>query len=158
MKKIKFNIVDFLLVIGIIAAIGVGVWYFTSSASGANVDVYFTVEFTQQFEDFADNIVISGEIRDSIRNTFLGRVERVEVRPAVTTTFDNLTGTWNRVYIPDRFDVYVTVVGQGNANPSQISVNGEAVRVGQEMFIAGRGFAGIGFITELSTAQRGGQQ
>ena len=156
MEKTKrgFNIVDMAVVAIIITVIAAGIWYFTTATGGEQVDVYFTVELRERMPGFEENIIIGGEIRDSVRNILLGYVVDIYMRPATLITFDSINNVFLTAYIPDRYDVYITVRGSGTESDSEIRTNGELVRVGQEMFLRGRGFAGIGFITELWTEVR----
>jgi len=158
MSKPKFNIIDGLVVLAIIAAIAVAIWFFTSAGFGNERYVYFVVEFQEQMPDFESKIIAGyspqAEVRDSIRNYFLGHVWDVQSRPAVLITFDNTTNTFVSETIPGRYDVYVTIRGAGTENESAIMSNGQIVRVGQEMFIAGWGYAGHGFITQIWTTAR----
>jgi len=157
-KKPRFNIIDALVILAIIAAIAAAVWFFTSTGFGHERYVYFVVEFQEQMPDFEDKITAGfapeAEVRDSIRNLFLGHVWDVHSQPAVLITFDNTTNSFISETIPDRYDVYVTIRGVGTENESAIMSNGNIVRVGQEMFIVGNGYAGIGFITQIWTTAR----
>ncbi|MCL2396823.1 MAG: DUF4330 domain-containing protein [Defluviitaleaceae bacterium] len=154
MSKPRFNIIDAVVILAIIAVIAAGIWYFSTARGGDQVGVYFVVEFRGRMPGFEDNIAVGGEIRDSIRNVLLGRVVYVDVQPATQTTFDNETGVFMLADLPDRYDVYVTIRGNGTENNSEIRSEGELVRIGQEMFLRGRGYAGIGFITHLWTDGR----
>jgi hypothetical protein len=154
----KFNIVDGLVILAVIVVIAAAVWFFAGASPGNERYVYFVVEFQEQMPDFMDNITAGNapgaEVRDSIRNYFLGHVQHYEKRPAVLITFDNTINEFISTTIPDRYDVYVTIRGAGTENESAILTNGHIVRVGQEMFIVGHGFAGIGFITQIWTTAR----
>lgn len=154
----KFNIVDGLMILAIIAGIAAAIWYFTSTGLGDERYVYFVVEFPAQMPDFEDNVYAGfapeAEVRDSIRNYFLGHAWDVWSRPAELLTFDNIANEFIIETIPDRYDVYITIRGVGTENESNIMSNGQIVRVGQEMFIAGNGYAGIGFITQIWTTER----
>ena len=154
----RFNIIDVLVVLVIIAVIAAAAWFFISAGFGDERYVYFVVEFQEQMPGFKDKIIAgyapSAEVRDSIRNYFLGHVWDVHSRPAALVTFDNTTNTFINGTIPDRYDIYVTIRGVGTENESAIMTNGQIVRVGQEMFIAGHGYAGRGFITQIWTTAR----
>ena len=160
MSKPRFNIIDVLVILAIIAAIAAAIWFFAGAGAGNERYVYFVVEFQEQMPDFEDRIraqtgyAPNAEVRDSIRNTFLGHAWDVWGQPAVLVTFDNTTNTFVSETIPDRYDVYVLIRGVGTENESAIMSNGHIVRVGQEMFIVGQGYAGIGFITQIWTTAR----
>ena len=157
-NKPKFNIIDGLVILAVIAIISAAVWFLTTAGPGDEVYVYFVVEFQGQMPDFENNVIAgyapNAEVRDSIRNYFLGHAWDVESRPAATVAFDNTTNTFVMATIPDRYDVYVTIRAVGTENHTAIQANGHTVRVGQEMFIRGRGYAGIGFITQIWTTER----
>ena len=158
MSKPRFNIIDGLVILAIIAIIAVGAWFLTSAAPGDERYVYFVVEFAGQLPDFEEKITAGmaaeAEVRDSIRLYFLGHAWDVRSRPAQIITFDNTANEFVLETIPDRYDVYLTIRGVGTEDDYSIQTNGQVVRVGQEMFIRGRGYAGIGFITQIWTTER----
>ena len=150
-QKPRFNIIDALVVLAIAAVVAAGAWFFSQAAYEANAYVYFTVEFRNQAEGFEDHIEIGGEVRDSVRNYFLGHVARIEVLPAHILNFDSTNNVFVLETIPERTDIYLTVRGRGHESISEITVEGHRVTIGREMNIRGRGFVGRGFITELRT-------
>ena len=154
----KFNIVDVLVILALIAVIAAAIWFFMSATPGYERYVYFVVEFQEQRPEFQDKIITGyvpeAEVRDSIRNYFLGHVWDVRTVPTMVTTLDNTTYTLVREPIPGRYDVHVTIRGAGTEDRTAIMANGQVVRVGQEMFIAGRGYAGHGFIIQVWTTER----
>ena len=154
MERPKFNIFDVFMLFVIVIVVAGGVWFITTRGDGMDTTVQIVVEFTNQPQDFVDSIVFGGEIRDSIRNFFLGYVMDVRVEPATRVTFNHEISQFVLESIPDRYDIYLTIVGYGTENPSFIRMEGQEKRVGQEVFLRGRGYAGIGFITEISTAPR----
>ncbi|MCL2574732.1 MAG: DUF4330 domain-containing protein [Defluviitaleaceae bacterium] len=159
-SKPKFNIIDALVILVILVVIAAGIWFLTSSGAGNERYVYFVVEFQEQLPDFEDRVrartgfAPEAEVRDSIRNLFLGHAWDVWSEPATLVTFDNTSETFILETIPDRYDVYVLIRGVGTENESAIMSNGQIVRVGQEMFIAGNGYTGIGFVTQIWTTWR----
>jgi len=146
----KFNIIDVLIILGVIAGIAGAVWFFTNATDTEDGYVEFVVELRQAMPHFMEQIDVGGEIRDSIRNYLLGRVVDMRYQPAVTMTFDNETGTFSNTIVPDRYDVYITIRGRGSWNDSQILTEGQPVRVGMDKFLRGRGFAAIGVVVEVT--------
>ena len=151
----RFNIIDKLLILGMIVLIGIAAYLLFFAASDAD-DVYtfFEVELRGQYPGFEDNIIIGGEIRDSVRNYLLGYVMDKRVLPAEIIVFNNDIQEFVIEYIPNRYDVFLTISGEGEETDSEITINNMPVRVGQEMFLRGRGYAGIGWVTELWTEVR----
>lgn len=146
----KFNIIDALIILGLIGGIAGAVWFFTNAADTEDGYVEFVVELRQAMPHFMEQIDVGGEIRDSIRNYLLGRVVDMRYQPAVTMTFDNETSTFSNTVVPDRYDVYITIRGRGSWNDSQILTEGQPVRVGMDKFLRGRGFAAIGVVVEVA--------
>jgi len=149
--KPRFNIIDAIVVLILAMIIVFGVWLFGDAISDANVYVYFTVEFRNQTQGFEDFIEIGGEVRDSVRNYFLGHIVDIEVLPAHIINFDFENQVYVMETIPDRIDIYLTIRGRGTANDYAIHVEGHLVTIGREMNIRGRGFVNRGFITMLRT-------
>ena len=151
MKKTRFNIVDLFALIVIVAIAGLAWWYFSSIDTGQDVNVIFVVEIRNMEADFAGKISEGDEVRDSIRNYFYGHVVSVEAIPMMNPTFNSEDLVFAQQRVPNRYDVRITIIGAGNETDSAISVYGNELRVGQEMFIRGLGFAGHGFLVGIRT-------
>jgi len=149
--KPRFNIIDAVVVLIIAGVVAFGVWFFGGATEEPNVHVYFTVELRNLEPNFDDFIELGGEVRDSIRNYFLGYVYDILVLPAHIITFDVENREYVMETIHDRVDIYLTVRGRGFASDYAIYVEGQLVTIGREMPIRGRGFVGTGFITMLRT-------
>jgi len=150
-SKPRFNIIDAVVVLILAAIIAFGVWFFGGAMDEHNVYVYFTVEFRNQAQGFEEFIEIGGEVRDSVRNYFLGYIVNIEVLPAHIINFDFENLEYVLETIPDRNDIYLTIRGRGTASDYAIHVEGHLVTIGREMNIRGRGFVNRGFITMLRT-------
>lgn len=153
--KRRFNIVDVVVILLIAAVIAGGAWFLATATDGFNSYVYLTVELLEQHPGFVDSVVIGDEVRDSVRNLFMGHVYAVREEPARLITFSFEQQAFVYEVIPERYDIFVTVRGRGFASPSVISLENIEVRVGQPMFLRSRGMAGHGFATELWTTERG---
>ena len=152
-KRGKFNIVDIFILLVIIGIIGLGIWFFANFARGDEVYVYFTIELRNREPGFAELILRDDEIRDSVRNYFLGHVAWVEAEPALMVNFDSTTNSFVEAIIPDRYDVFITIRGVGSESETYVRSHGHDMRIGQPMFIRGRGYAGVGYIVGLQTKE-----
>jgi len=151
----RFNVIDGVLIVLIIAMIAGAAWFFMRGGGGDLVYVYSTVEFQNMEIGFSDLVSIGDEIRCAIRNYHMGHVARVETKPSYMINFSIETEEFVRVYTEGYYDVYITIRGRGTANEGAIYSEGQIMRVGREISMGGRGYAHTGFITELRTAQRG---
>jgi len=158
MSKIlnKFNIVDVVLMLLVAVVIIGGIWFLTRDSGGEARYVYFTVEMRSMEEHFAEIPEIGGVVRCAIRNHFLGYVYDVRVEPFYIISFNPLEGIFFRDTVPERYDVFITVRGNGTETDLAIHSEGELIRIGREMSIGGRGFAHTGFVVYLRTEPRGG--
>ena len=96
-----------------------------------------------------DAIAAGGEIRDSVRNYFLGHIIGVSYQDAETTTFSTDAEEFTRQYVPERYDVFITIRGRGTFSPTETLTEGQPVRVGQAKYLRGRGFAAIGTVVGM---------
>ena len=149
-KRFKFNIIDVFIVLFVLAAAAGAIWFFTVVAGGETGYVEFTVEVREAMPELFEAIEIGGEIRDSVRNYFLGHITDVSYQNAVTTTFSTDDEVFTQQHVPDRLDIFITIRGRGNFNPSEILSEGQNVRVGQTKYLRGRGFAAIGTVVGIS--------
>ncbi|MCL2415927.1 MAG: DUF4330 domain-containing protein [Defluviitaleaceae bacterium] len=151
MKLNKFNIVDGVIVLAFLAVLAAGAFFLTRGGGGDEVMVFFDVEFQQMEQSFIELVEEGDEIRDAVRNYFLGHVYDVRIEPSVVLVFDSIEGRFMQTVTPERYDIFITVSGRGTESNEAIYVEGQIVRVGREMSITGKGYANTGFIVGLRT-------
>lgn len=152
----RFNAFDMIVIILILIVCVAAVSFLGGTNNQALADehktVYFTVEINDIVnEEYADKIEIGAAVKESTKGYYLGVVEKVDVRPTRRTATDFEKGAYKRVDVPDTYSVYVTLKCNGTETDSDISAEGQSIKVGKEMAIKGKGFAGLGYVTELRT-------
>ena len=156
--KRKFNIIDIFVVLIFIAVMAAAVWFFANIGDGYERYVYFTVELRGVMPGYEDYIIREmerqGEVRDAIRNYFLGTVYNVEVRQGTQLTFDQTNQEVRLELVPELNDIFLTIRGHGTQSYREILVEGQLVTIGRSMYIRGNGFANRGFVVELWTEER----
>jgi len=152
-KKTRFNIIDLFVVLILLAIMAAGIWFFAGRSADGDDYVYYVVELRQTLPGHAHEITVGGEIRDSVRNYFLGHVAYVHYYPARMVTFDQVSLTHSYVYVPERYDIFITIRGRGQITPSEIRVEGQPVRIGMEKWLRMYGFAGGGFVVGIDTGE-----
>ncbi|MCL2170090.1 MAG: DUF4330 domain-containing protein [Defluviitaleaceae bacterium] len=150
-KRGRFNIIDGLIVLVLLGIAAFAVWFF-SGPTGDEGYVYYVIEIRQAPPGYAEVFMGGGEIRDSVRNYFLGTVVHIRYQPAVQITFDHETLSFAEVYVPERYDIYLTIRGRGVVTHSQVLVEGQAVQVGMEKYIRMRGVAGVSTVVGIDTS------
>ncbi len=151
MKK-RFNIVDAILVLLIVAAVAVCLMFLRSreSAGGAqSTKVHFTVELRRVSREMIDCVETAGIGSNVYRSTdgqYLGTLESFTYTAQAETEFAAVSGEYAQYEVPDRYQLYLNVVGDGALSATDISVNGIAVKIGQEIYVKGKGYAGGGYV------------
>lgn len=152
-KKAKFSIIDGLIVVALLGIIAGGIWFFANNRGGEAGYITYVVELAQAHPGYAQNITIGGEIRDSVRNYFLGHVADVRYEPAVQINFNHYTQEFEQTLVPDRYDIYITIQGPATLGHSEIRVHGQPIRVGMDKFLRMHSFAGIGVVVGIDTGE-----
>lgn len=112
-KKFKFNIIDAIIVLVLIAAVAVLAYVFVfsdeSDVKGEECTVRYTVEFTSINDDFAEAIKEKDRVTfETDRKLDLGRVVSVDYGNSVKTGFNNVTGEEEYTAVEGLIDIVVT--------------------------------------------------
>ena len=147
-KKRRFNFVDFLLILLILALIGGAVYLFSSGEilrqfrSEQTGTISYTVEIIGVHEDYLDLIVKGDAVGNAVSKNSLGTVESVdysikqtELGYAESDKEDSLNpyvGVLNEH--SDRYNVLVTITAQGEYIPEDgYYINGTRIAVGEAL-------------------------
>ncbi len=159
-KKLKFNLVDVLIIIGIILAAAMCVYVLSSlkdtgSGSAAdNVKMRYSVEFKKKEKTVVDAFEAAAERGDSCfvseKEKAAATLKEVIAVPAKKATTNLETGEALFSDIEDKYDVTVVLESEGTETDKDILADGKApIKVGDEISVKGKGYAGYGFITSL---------
>lgn len=123
-KKYRFNIIDVLIIL-VVIAIGVVMYYYMSArntmASNLEVEVEYTVELKTVYIDYVDNINIGDKVVETVRDQQIGEVVEVVVSPAYNVATNTETG-----------ETYIAYYPQINGSEEEESTDGEASEEGEE--------------------------
>ncbi len=156
MKK-RFNIVDALLILLIVAAVAVCLMFLRSRESvggAASTQVHFTVELRRVSREMIDCVEAAGIGSNVYRSTdgeYLGTLENISYQKHVETEYAAALGEYVQYEVSDRYLLYLDIVGDGAQSATDFSVNGNAIRIGQEMFVKGKGYAAGGYVVGVRT-------
>ncbi len=157
-KKVKFNGMDLFIIIVALAVIVAGVYLLTDKGSAGgistskNVEVITVVELAGEDKEFADIIANGDIVGVGEKEKAMTRVENVEILPAKATGYDILDGQVLRTEIPDKYDIRVTLVGDGTEKESAIEIDGTAIRIGENAVLSSKNWAGKGYVIGLETS------
>lgn len=156
--KAKFNIIDALVIL-LIIAVGAFGYRFLNGRSGAgadsakNVKIQYNIELAEK-EGYMLGLINEGD------KVLIGEKEKIpatvvgtQVRPAQKIEFDGVSGQYINADIPERYDIVVMLESEGTESENSVSVQGTAIRVGTATTLKGRDYAGYGFVTEAHTEE-----
>lgn len=145
--RFKFNVMDVIIVLVLLAAVGAGVLLLgggSHEGSSETRTIELQVELAKQEEAFTKLPKVGDKADIGVKEKMNVTVTKVEVKPAMTTGEDILSGTCPLVEIPERYDVLITLEGEGVETDASVKLNGVAARVGDEAVIKSKNWAGVG--------------
>ena len=126
-SKIKFNVIDFLILLVIVIA--VFTVFFRSGLNDTIVDartsktIEMTVRINNVQEETFDILQIDDVLYAQFDSIELGKITAKSYRPAETyIALDD--GTIQKTYIPNRYDIFLTIEGKGNSTKEGNMLNG----------------------------------
>lgn len=155
-KKLRFNGMDFFIIIVIAAIAFAGVYLLggrgeSASSAEQNVNVTYTVELTGREENMLGLIKEGDAVMVGEKDKANMVVTAVEVSNAKTDGYDIEAGKVLRSEIPGEYDIKVTMSAVGTESATAIKVDGVALRVGQNAVLSSKGWAGSGYAIGLET-------
>lgn len=151
--KAKFNIIDALIIL-LIIAVGAAGYLFLNGRSEVvsndkNVKIRYNIELSEKGEYMTDLFKEGDRVTVGEKEKLPAVIVGAEVKPAVQSSFDEVNGRYINAEIPEKYDIVLTLESDATDSAGQVSVAGSAVRVGSSTMVKGRNFAGNGYITDL---------
>ncbi len=152
MKKVKWTIIDTLIILAIIVVCFVGYKMFgqtiTTPAQSNKAEVVVLV--SNKSKGFSKAIETGKKANLSLTEKDGGIVTRVETEPAATMTLNSINGTYQNVLNEEKEDVYIYVDAECDISDKHIKIGDTIVRVGENVAIRGKGYASEGFIVQVN--------
>lgn len=145
--RCKFNVMDIIIVLILLAAVGAGVLLLgggSNEGSAQTKTIELQVELAKQEEAFTKLPKVGDKANIGVKEKMTVTVTKVEVKPAITTAENIIDGTRPLVEIPERYDVLITLEGEGVETDEAVKLNDVAARVGDEAVIKSKNWAGVG--------------
>ncbi len=166
-SRIKFNILDVLIVLVVIAAFVVCFKFIGAKApEGESVlsivgaddrsNVHYTVEIRRTLPEYKENYEIGDRVYDSSTGAFIGVVEAIEALPATESIADTVNGEYKLSTYEGREDVYVTLKAVPKITDKGIMVGKHNIKVGKPMKIQNGTCVGEGYVVDVRTDTEGG--
>jgi len=158
-KKHKFNIIDILLIMIIVAAIGVLVYVLmgnTLISSSQNMTILYKIEIpiiqNAMLPDIR-KLQVGNEIFDSIRNQPIGNIDDIEIEDAYFNLENKATGIVERVLHPEHSRVVLTVRAQCEKSNIRYMVGGKNIMVGIVIHFRTQYFINSGYCIYLESEE-----
>lgn len=159
-SKVRFNAVDLIIVLVIIAVAAVGIYILMpKGASGSetsgekNVKAIVQIEFANKDEYLTTLPQVGDSVTIGVKEKMPATVTKVESVPAEKVSYDLVSGSASIQTIPGKYDVYVTMEADAVDTKDAIKINGSAIRIGDSDAVHSRGWAGHGFVTRLDITE-----
>ena len=159
-KQRRFNFVDFLIIVLILAIIGGVIYLFSPASFLKNMrsvktgTVIYTIEIKGVHSDFLSKIQENDLVLDASTKVTLGVVTTVDcntkhtVFEAVNKGDGKYEGEWAEY--PDQYDVIVTITADAEYIPNKgYFVNNHRVAIGEQFFLRFPDFTGEGYCISL---------
>ncbi len=147
------NIIDILIIIVLLCALAAGVvWIKGGGVEGAASEekpFTFVAEGRKVLEETATIPVVGGKAFESSTSAYLGTVSKVWSKPNEEASFNRTTNKYEKMPVPGYCDLYIAITGNGTETEQDITIEGNVVKVGDEINVKGKGYAFEGYIVEV---------
>ena len=160
MDKPKFNIIDGLIVLLVVAIIAAGIYLLggsnaTEGTQPQNTTAIFQLQLTKVDESLYNKFLAAMDADETVwigvKERFPGKINTLEKAPASRITTNTQNGTAVIAEDPNLFDLTIHIRTSVLDTPSGFTASGTPIRVGEEVAVRGKGFAGYGFVIDLKT-------
>lgn len=154
MKK-KFNLVDAALLL-LIAAAALACFLFlrqrgTIAAQDNTTPMRFTVELRKVYPQTIDRLEIGQNVYRSTDGTYLGTLADFYYEIYTETEYSQLLERYVTYECDGRYYLYLVIEGPGYETDRSVVINGLTQRIGDEIYVKGKGYAGAGYIVGVDT-------
>lgn len=152
----KFNWIDGLIVLLVIAVAAGGYWYLNHKGKASlekSSKIEFTVEVSKVPLAVAEAYHIGDEVTFGTKNVDTGVISKVEILPHSEEMTNS--GSVKLVPMESFYNANVTIKTVGRVTDEAMQSSQEVLNVGTNMIFHGKGFAGKGFIIGLKALKEG---
>ncbi len=158
--KTRFNLMDALILLAILAVIALLLYVFifseTNPVTGANAESYsltYVVEATKIDEEFSDMIKVGDSVIDSAKKMQIGTVTAVEIQPYLHMGTDMHEDALVLNPVDGYVNLYITVQADASLNGVSYSINGYDMYVGAKIHLSFDNMVCTGYCISMDAAQ-----
>ncbi len=97
---------------------------------------------------------IGGAVYNSNNGNYLGTLKEIRYEPAKTVKYNGVVGAYVELSDDQRYDAYVTITNEGYETEKDFVIGGYSIKVGDELNIRGKGYAGAGVVAGLDVEEQ----
>lgn len=158
--KVKFNIMDALILLTVLAVIAVLLYVFvfseTDDGLAGNTDTYeltYVVEVVNLREEFAELVAPGTPVIDSSKKMPIGTVTAVEVLPYQHMATNYTDGSLTLTAVDDSCNLYITIEANATLDGISYSISGYEICVGSLLYMSFADLVCEGYCISLSAVQ-----
>ena len=156
-RKMKFNIMDVLILLAVAAVAAVLLYVFVlsentpvDSLGGApTTKITYVVELTGIDDALSDNISVGETLIDAAKKMNIGTIVAVETQPYVYLGKNLTDGTMELTTVDNKSTIYVTVEADATLTGISYSISGYDIYVGEKVYLSLPDFTGTGYCISL---------
>lgn len=111
----------------------------------------YTVELKNVPQETVDRLVLGGSVFRSTDSVYLGTLASFKTEPYTQMEYAPGQGTFVTYPCEGRYFLYLTIENEGYETAESIVIGGVPIRVGQELFVKGKGYAGGSYVVGIDT-------
>ena len=150
-KKMKWTVIDTLIVLVVAAVVAVGALMFGPKLIGKSKSekVTFVVMMQEKDIELAEAMKAGDKVTLSLAEKDGGIIKDVSYVPATRQTFSSMNGVYTDVPVENKVDLYVTVEADCIISETAAKTGDTAIKVGTDIPVRGKGFASSGYIITI---------
>lgn len=159
MKK-KLNLVDAVLILLIVAAVAACFLFLrqrgTITTQDNTTPMRFTVELRKVYPETIERLEIGQNVYRSTDGTYLGTLADFSYEPYTETEYSQLLERYVTYEWDGRYYLYLVIEGPGYETERDVVINGLTQKIGDEIYVKGKGYAGAGYVVGVDTMASAG--
>lgn len=151
----KINILDVIIVLVVLLACVFGYVYINKQENVIipkdTTKVTYQIRTTESLPETFGMIEENTIIYDSLKNSPIGTVIKKEKIASERYDADILKGDYEKTELPQEqcIDILLTIEADANITDQNIAIGDYIIKVGEEAYVKGKGYAGIGYIVTI---------
>lgn len=158
--KIRFNIMDALILLTVLTVIAVLLYVFVFSETGNGLtgetdayDLTYVIEVTELRKEFAGLVTPGTSVIESAKKMPIGMVTAVEVLPYQHMATNPTDGSLVLTSVDDTCNLYITIEADATLDGISYSIGGYKICVGSQLYLSFGDLVCEGYCISLTAAQ-----